>query len=77
MVKKAEAQAECIKAVAANYPMEAAVTCMDLSVEAETFGCEINFKENEAPTVTRGVLAGLAKVADLAVPKPGSGRRNI
>jgi uroporphyrinogen decarboxylase len=74
VVTKAEAQAECIKAVAASYPMEAAVTCMDLSVEAEAFGCEIEFKENEIPTVTRGVIAGLEAVEQMTIPEVGNRR---
>jgi uroporphyrinogen decarboxylase len=74
VVKKAQLQAECIKAIATSYPTEAAVTCMDLSVEAEAFGCEIGFKENEVPTVTRGVITDLETVAGLTVPKLGSGR---
>jgi uroporphyrinogen decarboxylase len=74
MVTKAQLQAECIKAIVASYPTEAAVTCMDLSVEAEAFGCKIEFKENEVPTVTRGVINDLAAVEELAVPKTGSGR---
>jgi uroporphyrinogen decarboxylase len=74
IVKNAKAQSECIKAIAKRYPMAAAVTCMDLSVEAEAFGCEIQFKEDEIPTVIRGVIDDLAAVENLAVPKPGSFR---
>jgi uroporphyrinogen decarboxylase len=74
VVKKAQVQAECIKAIAENYPMEAAVTCMDLSVEAEAFGCEIEFKENEVPAVIRGVVTDVEAVEELTVPKLGSGR---
>jgi uroporphyrinogen decarboxylase len=73
VVTKAEAQAECIKAVAASYPAEAAVTCMDLSVEAEAFGCEIEFKENELPTVTRGIFTDLETVEQVTF-QAGSGR---
>lgn len=73
-VTEAEAQYECVRAIADRYPSIANVTCMDLSVEAEAFGCEIKFEENEVPTVIKGVIDSIEDVGDLSVPKIGDGR---
>ena len=43
---------EAIKAVNEAYPLSVAATViMDLTVEAEAFGCEISFPKNEVPSV--------------------------
>ena len=43
---------EAIKAVNEAYPQSVAATViMDLTVEAEAFGCEISFPKNEVPSV--------------------------
>ena len=74
VVNEAKAQYECIKAITGNYPSIANVTCMDLSVEAQAFGCEIKFVENEVPTVIKGVINDVEEVEKLDVPKIGDGR---
>jgi uroporphyrinogen decarboxylase len=74
VVTEAEAQYECIKAIAGRYPSIANVTCMDLSVEAEAFGCEIKFEENEVPTVIKGALDSIEDIGGLSIPKIGDGR---
>ena len=40
---------EAIKYLADHYPSFATSTIMDLTVEAEAFGCQINFPEDEVP----------------------------
>ena len=42
---------EAIKYLADHYPSFATSTIMDLTVEAEAFGCQINFPEDEVPSV--------------------------
>ena len=42
---------EAIKALCDKYPAAAATVIMDLTVEAEAFGAEIIFPENEVPSV--------------------------
>ena len=44
------------KARADNYPPAAAPVRMDLTVEAEAFGAEISFPENEVPAVIGHLL---------------------
>lgn len=74
IVKDARAQFECVKAIAARYPSAAAVTCMDLSVEAEAFGSRVEFGENEIPTVIEGVILEIEEAEKLEVPDMSEGR---
>lgn len=70
-------QAAGMKAVADRVDALAAVSYMDLSLEAEAFGADIKFSENEVPTVT-GRLVPDEKAAELLkVPTPESGRTGI
>jgi Uroporphyrinogen-III decarboxylase len=60
-----------------HYRTSVLLSAMDLSVEAEAFGCEIIGSDNEIPTVT-GRLVTNQKAADvLAVPEFGAGRTAI
>ena len=47
---------EAIKALCDKYPAAAATVIMDLTVEAEAFGAEIIFPENEVPSVSGRLL---------------------
>jgi Uroporphyrinogen-III decarboxylase len=69
-----EYQFECIKALASRYPSCASVTVMDLSVEAEAFGAEIVFTENEVPTISQRLINEMSEVVALEVPKVGAAR---
>jgi len=74
IVKYGEAQYKCIQALADKFPSAAAVTTMDLSVEAEAFGCPIKFSETEIPTIYGRVVTDEDSVKALKVPKVGDGR---
>ena len=74
VVNDANYQYECIKAISNKYSSIANVTCMDLSVEAQAFGCEIKFVENEVPTVIKGIINDIEEVHEMEVPKIGAGR---
>lgn len=77
LTHNAALQAEGIAAVAARTDAAAAVCMMDLSVEAEAFGCEICASENEVPTVV-GVLVEDEEGAEaLAVPPVGAARTGL
>ena len=47
---------KAIEALAKKYPTAAATVIMDLTVEAEAFGAEISFPENEVPAVIGHML---------------------
>jgi len=71
-------QAQGVKAIADALPLAAAVTMMDLSVEAEAFGAEIATSDDEVPTVLGELLSaevdGIEGAMALRVPVVGDGR---
>ena len=73
-VTDGEKHDEAIKYVADRYPSYACSTIMDLTVEAEAFGCKINFPENEVPNVIGRLVCDEDSVDALAVPDLSAGR---
>ena len=67
-------QYEAIKALADKYPTAAITTIMDLTVEAEAFGADIVFPENEVPSVTGRLLNDEAAIDILELPALNKGR---
>lgn len=72
-----ELQARGMAAVAQRTPAAAAVSLMDLSVEAECFGAEIRFSDDEVPTVTGSIVSDEEELEALQVPGVGSGRTGL
>jgi uroporphyrinogen decarboxylase len=52
VIKDGSAQFECIDALSKKYTSLAAVTIMDLSVEAEAFGSPVTYSQHDVPTVS-------------------------
>ncbi len=69
-----ELQFRCIRALSEAAPVDAQVTFMDLSIEAEAFGSEITFSDYENPTVSRPLAGTAAAIRALRIPAVGSGR---
>lgn len=65
---------EAIKALCDKYPAAAATVIMDLTVEAEAFGAEIIFPENEVPSVSGRLLTDEAAIEKLEIPALNKGR---
>jgi uroporphyrinogen decarboxylase len=76
MVTKGESQYRCIKELSKMYPGIAAMTVMDLSLEAEAFGSPVAFSENEVPTVTDRILSDRGDIEKLKIPEIKKGRVN-
>ncbi len=70
-------QAEGIYHAAKRMSAAAAVCMMDLSVEAEAFGCTVKAEEHEVPTVTGILLSDEDDAQALAVPKVGTARTGL
>ena len=68
LISSSEMQAEGMKRIADRVDAAAAVSLMDLSVEAECFGSQIVFSEDEVPTVRGSVVSEPEDVEALAVP---------
>lgn len=65
---------EAIKALCDKYPAAAATVIMDLTVEAEAFGAEIIFPENEVPSVSGRLLTDEDAIEKLEIPALNKGR---
>ncbi|WP_316857912.1 uroporphyrinogen decarboxylase family protein [uncultured Cohaesibacter sp.] len=68
VVTSGKTQARVIKTLADRYQTAAAVTMMDLSVEAEAFGAEIVFSEEEVPNAIGSLVTDIQSAEALAVP---------
>ena len=77
LVKNAELQAQAMEIIAHNTDTLAAVSLMDLSVEAEAFGAEIRFYEDEVPVVLGQLISDEDEANELEVPSLDAGRAKI
>ena len=66
--------AEAIIALNKRFPSAASTVIMDLTVEAEAFGCVVNFSRDETPTVAQRLVSNFDEVQQLAVPSLSAGR---
>ncbi len=77
LISSSEHLANGMKAVADRVDSSAAISLMDLSVEAECFGSQIIFSEVEVPTVKGSVFTEMEEVEALQIPTIGTGRTGI
>ena len=77
LVASSELQAAGMKAVAEQVNAAATVSMMDLSVEAEAFGSQIVFSDDEVPTVVGAIISEEEDADALQVPAVGAGRTGI
>lgn len=73
-VTNGETHAEAICKLDEVYPAAASTVIMDLTVEAECFGSEIVFAENEVPNVVGRLVHDHTSIVALPVPSIQSGR---
>ena len=77
MISNSDLQARGMQAVAENTPALASVSFMDLSVEAECFGCVVTATDDEVPTIEEPIITDEDEAEALTVPEVGSGRTQI
>lgn len=77
LIADSDAQSDGMAAIAARCPTAAAVSLMDLSVEAECFGAEILVSDDEVPTVIGSIVNKREDAEKLQVPPVGAGRTGI
>ena len=77
MVTSAELQAKAMELVAHSTDTIAAVSLMDLSLEAEAFGANIVFGENEVPAIIGQLVSDEDEAKALPVPSLEAGRISI
>lgn len=77
LISDSELQSKGMKAVADRVASGASVSLMDLSLEAECFGAQIHFSDDEVPTVVGAMISSEEEADALEVPKIGAGRTQI
>jgi len=73
-VKDGQIHFDAIKKLNDIYPADACTSIMDLTVEAEAFGAEIIFPEDEVPSVIGRLVNNYESVKALEVPSLQAGR---
>ena len=73
-VQHGEVHARAIKKLAEIYPTAATTVIMDLTLEAEAFGCKIEFQENDMPHILGRLLNNAEDIDNLKVPDLSAGR---
>ena len=77
LISDSEKQAKGMKLVAERTQSAASVSLMDLSVEAQCFGAQVCFSDDEVPTVKGRLINDMDEAEALEVPPIGSGRTQI
>ena len=77
LISSRDLQAKGMEAVAGRMDSAAAVSLMDLSLEAEAFGAKIHVSDDEVPTVVGALVTEPEEAEALEVPPVGAGRTGI
>lgn len=77
LITSAELQASAMELVAHCTNTIAAVSLMDLSLEAEAFGANVVFGENEVPAITGQLVSDEDEAKALKIPSLDAGRISI
>lgn len=77
LMTDAQVQFQCVSALAERYPTAAALTTMDLSIEAQAFGSSIRYSEKETPTVVGKIISTEEEAKNLRIPSLDEGRMKI
>jgi uroporphyrinogen decarboxylase len=76
-VNNPQVQFDAVAALHARYRTPFVLSAMDLSAEAEAFGCALHVSDNEIPSVTGRLVASLEQARKLAAPQPGDRRTAV
>lgn len=74
LVKSADLQAQAMQIIAQETETLAAVSLMDLSVEAEAFGAQVRFTADEVPAIVGQLVSDEDEANALAIPDLSAGR---
>lgn len=77
LISDSALQAEGMARVAQRIRSAAAVSLMDLSVEAEAFGSAIHVSDDEVPTVVGAIVTEEEEADNLQIPAVGAARTGI
>ncbi|MGN0779718.1 MAG: uroporphyrinogen decarboxylase family protein [Aristaeellaceae bacterium] len=74
LVKSAELQAKAMETIARETDTLAALSLMDLSVEAEAFGAQVRFSAQEVPAIVGQLVSDEDEAEALEIPDLTAGR---
>ena len=77
LVTSCDLQAEAMALIARETPTLAAISLMDLSVEAEAFGAQVRFSRDEVPAIIGQLVSDEDEANDLEVPDLTAGRAQL
>ncbi len=77
VVTNPHAQFDIQAALHQRYRTPAVLSAMDLSVEADAFGCAVHLSDHEVPSIPGRLVTTQAEAGRLAVPHPGDGRTAV
>ena len=78
LVQSSDLQAQAMKIVADLTPEAwGSVSMMDLSLEAEAFGSQVVFSDDEVPTIVGSIVDDEESAEELEIPEIGAGRTQI
>jgi uroporphyrinogen decarboxylase len=77
IVTHPQAQFEAVAALHQRYRGPVVLSAMDLSAEAEAFGCAIQMTPGEIPFVLGRLVTTLDQARQLSVPQPGDKRTSV
>lgn len=77
LVKSSKLQAKAMEIVARETDTIAAVSLMDLSVEAEAFGAQVRFTADEVPAIIGQLVSNEDEANALKVPDLSAGRASL
>ena len=78
LVQSSDLQAQAMKIVADLTPEACgSVSMMDLSLEAEAFGSQVVFSDDEVPTIIGSIVEEEEEAEELEIPEIGAGRTQI
>ncbi len=76
-VTSSQLQTEAVVALHERFNTPVMLTAMDLSAEAETFGCEIRMPEDDIPTVIGRLVTTAEEIDRLTIPSAGDKRTSV
>lgn len=76
-VTNSQAQCDAVIAMHEKFQTQILQTAMDLSAEAETFGCQIRMFDDEIPTVIGKRVTCEQDIDSLSLPSAGDGRTAV
>jgi len=77
VVNSSQAQFEAQSALRSRYRTPFALSAMDLSAEAEAFGCALHCSDHEIPSVTGRLVTSREQAEALPMPRPGDRRTRV